>query len=180
VGSDLHGRTLGLLGLGRIGAMVARVGEAFGMQLVAWSQNLTAERCESLGATLVGRDDLFQRADVLSIHLVLSERTRGLVGERELGLMKPTAILVNTSRGPICDEAALARACATGQIAGAGLDAYEVEPLPAGHPFRTLGNVVATPHIGYVSEHVYGIFFRDVVEDIAAFLDGRPVRVVDG
>jgi phosphoglycerate dehydrogenase-like enzyme len=178
VGRDLHGRTLALCGLGNIGAMVATVGRAFGMDLVAWSQNLTAERCAEVGAELVGKEDLFRRADVLSIHLVLSERTRSLVGAAELALMSPTAILVNTSRGPICDEEALARACAEGRIAAAGLDAFEVEPLPADHPFRTLPNVVATPHIGYVSERVYGIFFRHIVEDIAAWLDGRPVRVV--
>lgn len=178
VGADLAGRTLGLCGLGRIGGLVARVGSAFGMELIAWSQNLTAERCAELGATLVSKDDLFRRSDVLTVHLVLSERTRSLVGEAELRLMKPTAILVNTSRGPICDEAALARACAEGWIGAAGLDAYGTEPLPAGHPFRTLGNVVATPHIGYVSENVYRGFFTDIVEDIAAYLDGSPVRLV--
>lgn len=178
VGADLHGRTLGLLGLGRIGAMVATVGRAFGMDLIAWSQNLTAARCAEFGAQLVDREDLFARSDVLSIHLVLSERTRGLVGEAELRSMKPSAILVNTSRGPICDEDVLARACAEGWIAAAGLDAYGVEPLPPAHPFRTLPNVVATPHIGYVSERVYGIFFREIVENIAAWLDGQPVRVL--
>lgn len=178
VGADLHRRVLGLLGLGRIGGQVAKVGAAFGMELVAWSQNLTAERCAELGAELVDKEELFRRADVLSVHLVLSERTRGIVGERELALMKPTSILVNTSRGPLCDEAALARACADGRLRAAGLDAYEVEPLPAGHPFRTLPNVLATPHVGYVSEDVYEIFFRDVVEDIIAWLDGSPVRVI--
>ncbi|MPY95068.1 MAG: D-2-hydroxyacid dehydrogenase family protein [Acidimicrobiia bacterium] len=178
VGADLGGRTLGLCGLGRIGALVARVGTAFGMELIAWSQNLTPERCAELGATLVDKEELFRRADVLSVHLVLSERTTGLVGERELRLMKPTAILVNTSRGPICDEEVLARACAERWIAAAGLDAFGTEPLPAGHAFRTLGNVIATPHIGYVSEAVYRTFFHDIVEDIVAFLDGAPVRVV--
>lgn len=178
VGADLHGATLGLLGLGRIGAMVARVGAAFGMELIAWSQNLTAERCAELGATLVGREELFSRSDVLSVHLVLSDRTRGLVGAAELASMKPTAWLVNTSRGPICDEGALARACADGVIAGAALDAYGVEPLPAGHPFRTLPNVLATPHIGYVSNDVYAAFHRHIAEDVTAFLDGAPVRVI--
>jgi phosphoglycerate dehydrogenase-like enzyme len=178
VGADLFGRTLGLCGLGNIGAMVATVGKAFGMELMAWSQNLTAARCAEIGAELVSKEDLFRRSDVLSIHLVLSERTRHLVGEPQLALMKPTSILVNTSRGPICDEDALARACAAGTIAAAGLDAFGVEPLPADHPFRTLPNVVATPHIGYVSENVYGIFFRHIVEDVAAFLDGHPIRVV--
>lgn len=176
VGSDLHGATLGLLGLGRIGAMVAKVGAAFGMELVAWSQNLTADRCASLGATLVSKDELFARSDFLTVHLVLSERTRGLVGAAELSTMKPTAWVVNTSRGPICDEDALAGACAANTIAGAALDAYGVEPLPAGHPFRTLPNVVATPHIGYVSRNVYDGFFADIAEDVRAFLDGAPVR----
>jgi phosphoglycerate dehydrogenase-like enzyme len=179
VGTDLHGAVLGLCGLGRIGAMVAQVGQAFGMELVAWSQNLTAERASELGAELVSKDELLRRSDVLTIHLVLSERTRGLVGEAELRSMKPSAFLVNTSRGPICDEDALARACAERWIAGAALDAYEVEPLPAGHPFRTLDNVIATPHIGYITNRSYRIFFADVVEDVVAFLDGSPVRVVD-
>ena len=178
VGADLHDQTLGLCGLGRIGAMVATVGQAFGMNLIAWSQNLTAQRCEQFGATLVTQKELFRRSDILTIHLVLSERTRGLVGAEELALMKPDAILVNTSRGPICDEDALARACAAGTIGAAGLDAFGVEPLPGDHPFRHLPNVVATPHIGYVSQDVYGTFFRHIVEDISGFLDGTPVRVV--
>jgi phosphoglycerate dehydrogenase-like enzyme len=178
VGTDLSGRTLGLLGLGRIGGLVAEVGRAFGMQLVAWSQNLTAERCAAYGAELVTKPELLARSDVLSVHLVLSDRTRAILGEAELAAMKPTAVLINTSRGPIVDEDALARACAEGRIAGAGLDAFGVEPLPAGHPFRTLPNVVATPHIGYVSGSCYDIFARDVVEDIAAWLDGAPVRLV--
>jgi phosphoglycerate dehydrogenase-like enzyme len=179
VGADLYGRTLALCGLGRIGGLVARVGAAFGMDLIAWSQNLTAERAAEFGAELVPKDELFRRADVLTVHLVLSDRSRGVVGERELRLMKPSAILVNTSRGPLCDEDALARACAEGWIGAAGIDAFGTEPLPAGHPFRRLGNVIATPHIGYVSERVYGIFFRDIVEDIVAFLDGEPVRLVN-
>lgn len=179
VGRDLHGATLALLGLGRIGGMVARVGQAFGMELIAWSQNLTAERCERFGAELVTKEELFRRADVCSVHLVLSERTTGLVGATELRSMKPTAILVNTSRGPICDEDALAQACAEGWIAGAGLDAYGVEPLPQGHPFRTLENVIATPHIGYVSHNVYRIFWQEIVEDIDAYLKGTPMRLVE-
>ncbi len=178
VGTDLYGATLGLCGLGRIGAMVAEVGKAFGMKLIAWSQNLTTERCEEVGAELVGKEELFGRSDFISIHLVLSERTTSLVAEAELRAMKSTAWLINTSRGPICDEDALARACAEGWIAGAGLDAYGVEPLPADHPFRRLDNVLATPHIGYVSKRVYAIFFRDIVEDIAGFLDGSPVRAI--
>jgi phosphoglycerate dehydrogenase-like enzyme len=178
VGKDLHGATLGLLGLGRIGGLVAKVGQAFGMETIAWSQNLTEERCASLGVAHVSKDELFQRSDILTVHLVLSPRTTGLVGEAELRAMKPTAILVNTSRGPICDEPMLARACSEGWIAGAGLDAYGVEPLPADDPFRALDNVIATPHIGYVSENVYRAFFADIVEDIAAYLDGAPIRVV--
>jgi phosphoglycerate dehydrogenase-like enzyme len=178
VGMEIEGRTLGVIGLGKLGTKVSKLAQAFGMNVIAWSQNLTAERCAELGASLVSKDELFRRSDVLSVHLVLSARTRGIVGERELALMKPSAILVNTSRGPLCDEAALARACAEGRLAAAGLDAYEVEPLPAGHPFRTLPNVLPTPHIGYVSQDVYGIFYRDVVEDIGAWLDGSPVRVI--
>lgn len=178
VGADLHGATLGLCGLGRIGGMVARVGQAFGMELIAWSQNLTADRCAEVGARLVSKEELVAASDFLTIHLVLSDRTRALVGETELRAMKPTAWLINTSRGPICDEDALARACAEGWIAGAGLDAYGTEPLPASHPFRVLPNVLPSPHIGYVSRNVYRIFFADIVEDVAAFLDGSPVRVI--
>ena len=178
VGADLYGRTLGLCGLGRIGGMVATVGKAFGRNLVAWSQNLNAQRYEELGATVVSKEELFRQSDVLSIHLVLSERTRGLVGAAKLALMKPDAILVNTSRGPICDEDAAARACAAGSVGAAGLDAFGVEPLPADHPFRSLARVIPTPHIGCVSQDVYGTFFRHIVQDIAGFLDGTPVRVV--
>ncbi len=178
VGTDLYGSTLGLCGLGRIGTMVAEVGKAFGMNLVAWSQNLTAERCEGIGAELVSKDELLARSDFLSVHLVLSERTRSLIGEAELRAMKPSAWLINTSRGPICDEDALALACSQGWIAGAGLDAYGREPLPAAHAFRTLDNVLATPHIGYVSKNVYEIFFTDIVENIEGFLDGAPKRVI--
>jgi phosphoglycerate dehydrogenase-like enzyme len=178
VGKDLHGATLGLLGLGRIGGLVAKVGQAFGMETIAWSQNLTDERCASLGVAHVSKEELFQRSDILTVHLVLSPRTTSLVGEAELRAMKPTAILVNTSRGPICDEPTLARACAEGWIAGAGLDAYGVEPLPADDPFRMLDNVLATPHVGYVSENVYRAFFADIVGDIVAYLDGAPIRVV--
>jgi phosphoglycerate dehydrogenase-like enzyme len=178
VGTDLHGATLALCGLGRLGAMVATVGRAFGMHVIAWSQNLTAARAAEVGVELVGRDELFSRADFLSVHLVLSDRTRGLIGARELALMKPSAWLINTSRGPIVDEAALADACARGAIAGAGLDTFSVEPLPADHAFRRLTNVVATPHIGYVTEACYRLFYRDILEDIQAWLDGRPVRLV--
>jgi phosphoglycerate dehydrogenase-like enzyme len=179
VGTDLHGHTLGLLGAGRLGGAVARVGAAFGMNLIAWSQNLTDERAAEIGATRVERDELFARSDVLTIHLVLSDRTRGLVGERELELMKPSAILVNTSRGPIVDEMALADALTKRRIRAAGVDAYSIEPLPADHRFRTLDNMVCTPHLGYVSEDGYRVFFGDIVEDIVAYLDGAPVRTIE-
>ena len=178
VGTDVARSTLGLCGLGRIGAQVARVGAAFGMELIAWSQNLTEERCAEFGAQRVSKEELFRRADVLTVHLVLSARTRGLIGETELRSMKPTSILVNTSRGPICDEPVLARACREGWIAGAGLDAFGTEPLPADDPFRSLPNVIATPHIGYVTESSYRIFYDHIVEDIAAWLDGAPVRLI--
>ena len=148
------------------------------MNIIAWSQNLTAERCAEVGATLVSKDELFAQADFVTIHQVLSDRTRGLVGERELRLMKPSAYLVNSSRGPIVDEDALARVLAERVIAGAGLDTFGVEPLPADHPFRTLDNLVVTPHLGYVTEGCYRIFFHDIVEDIAAWLDGNPIRLV--
>jgi phosphoglycerate dehydrogenase-like enzyme len=179
IGADLHGRTLGLLGLGNIGSRVARVGAAFGMDVVAWSANLTDQRAAECGATRVDKDALFRSADVVCIHLVLSDRTRHLVGGPELALMKPTASLVNTSRGPIIDDDALIDALERGAIAGAGLDAFDVEPLPADHPYRRLPNVVATPHIGYVTGDCYRIFYDQIVEDITAFLEGAPVRVVE-
>ncbi|MFJ9351561.1 D-2-hydroxyacid dehydrogenase family protein [Streptomyces sp. NPDC101237] len=178
LGTSLRGATLGLLGLGRLGTAVAEVGRAFGMRTVAWSENLTPDAARARGAEYVERDELFARSDVLSIHLVLGERTRGLVGARELGLMKPTAILVNTSRGPLVDEAALIAALAEGRIASAALDVFDREPLPAGHPLRTLSNAVVTPHIGYVSRDLYEVFYRDAVEDIAAWRAGTPVRTL--
>ncbi|SEP43589.1 D-2-hydroxyacid dehydrogenase family protein [Amycolatopsis saalfeldensis] len=178
VGTMLHGKTLGLLGLGRLGAEAARIGQAFGMAPIAWSQNLTAEKAAEHGVTLVSKDELFARSDVLSIHLVLSDRSRGLVGARELALMKPAAMLVNTSRGPIVEEAALVDALRRKVIGSAALDVYDTEPLPAGHPLRTLDNAVLTPHIGYVSRETYEVFYRDAVEDIAAFQAGSPVRVM--
>ena len=170
VGRQLGGTVLGVLGLGRIGSRVARVGEAFGMDVVAWSANLTPERAEKAGATYVSKQELFASADVLSIHLVLSERSRGLVGAEELALMKPTALLVNTSRGPIIDESALLDALRSRRIAGAGLDVFDTEPLPAGHPLRSLDNVVATPHIGYVAEQVYRVFYGEAAAKIARWL----------
>lgn len=173
VGRELSGRTLGVLGLGRIGARVARIGEAFGMKVVAWSQNLTPDAAAEAGATLVTKDELFATADVLTVHMKLSERSTGLVGADEFGLMKPTAFVVNTSRGPIIDEAALVEALQRRAIAGAALDVFDTEPLPVGHPLRTLDNVVATPHIGYVADRPYRIFFRDAVAAISAWLDAQ-------
>jgi phosphoglycerate dehydrogenase-like enzyme len=180
LGSDIHGKTLGVLGLGKIGQAVAGFGKVFGMKVIAWSQNLTAERAQECGAERVEKDELFRRADVLCIHLKLGERTRGLVGARELGLMKNTAFLVNTSRGPIVDEAALIAALQKRKIAGAALDVFDEEPLPENHPFRYLPNVLATPHVGYVSEKTYRGAFPDAVEDIRAWLDGKPLRVLAG
>ena len=178
LGLGLNGKTLGVLGLGTLGSRVARVGRALEMKVLAWSQNLTAERAAAEDAMLVAKDDLLARSDFVSIHLVLSERTRGLVGARELGLMKRSAYLVNTSRGPIVDEAALIRALGDGTIAGAGLDVFDEEPLPRDHPFRRLPNIVITPHLGYVTEETYRIFYGQTVEDIKAYLDGTPLRVL--
>jgi len=178
IGLDLEGMTLALLGLGRLGSRMAEIGRAFKMNIIAWSENLTAEKCRAAGAEHVGRDDLFRRADFLSVHLQLSERTRGLVGARELGLMKPTAFLINTSRGPIVEEAAMVAALREKQIAGAGLDVFDIEPLPIDHPLRTLDNVVLTPHLGYVTAQNYRTFFAGMAEDIRAFLDGKALRVL--
>ena len=178
VGLGLNGKTLGVLGLGTLGSRAARVGRAFEMDVLAWSQNLTAERAQEMGATLVPKDELLARSDFVSIHLVLGERSRGLVGAREFGLMKRSAYLVNTSRGPIVDEAALIRALQDGTIAGAGLDVFDEEPLPLEHPFRRLPNVAITPHLGYVTEETYRIFYGHALEDIKAYLGGTPLRVL--
>jgi len=178
VGFGLHGRTLGVVGLGNIGSRVASVGRAFGMEVLAWSQHLTQAAAEEAGATAVAKDDLFSVADVITVHYKLSDRSVGLVGERELGLMKPTAFLVNTSRGPIVDEDALLAALRSGAIAGAGLDVYDEEPLPGGNPLRAAPRTVLTPHLGYVTDDGYRMFYGDAVEDIAAFAAGRPVRVL--
>jgi phosphoglycerate dehydrogenase-like enzyme len=178
VGRDLAGMTLGVVGLGRLGSIVARYGAAFGMRLVAWSENLTAERAAECGAELVGKDELLATADVVTIHLVLSSRTRGLIGARELGLMKPAAYLVNTSRGPIVDETALLHALEDRTIAGAAIDVYDREPLPADHPLRRAPNTVLTPHLGYVTEETFRVFYGQTVEDIEAWLAGEPVRVI--
>ena len=179
IGVGLQGKTLALLGLGHIGALVARVGNAFGMRVIAWSQNLTAERAAECRAALVDKDSLFAEGDVVSVHVRLSDRTRGLVGAREIGLMKPSAILVNISRGPIVDEAALVAALQGNAIAGAALDTFDIEPLPAGHPLLTLSNTLITPHIGYVTDDGYRAFYAGVVENIRAFAAGEPVRVIN-
>jgi len=173
VGTGLRGKTLGVLGLGRVGGAVARIGQAFGMRTIAWSPNMTPERAAEHGATAVAREALFAEADVLTIHMVLSPRTRGLVGAADLARMKPTARLVNTSRGPLVDEAALLETLRARRIAGAAIDVYEVEPLPADHPLRALDNVLATPHIGYVADDLYRTFFGDTVAALARWLDAR-------
>jgi phosphoglycerate dehydrogenase-like enzyme len=178
IGLDLEGMTLGLLGLGKLGSQMAQIGRAFRMRVIAWSQNLTPEKCLEAGVDYVQRDDLFRRADFLSIHLQLSPRTRGLIGAGEFALMKPSAYLINTSRGPIVEEAALISALRDKRIAGAGLDVFDIEPLPLEHPLRKLDNVVLTPHLGYVVEQNYRAFFGGMVDNIRAFLDGKPVRVL--
>ncbi|AHF67125.1 MULTISPECIES: D-2-hydroxyacid dehydrogenase family protein [Pseudomonas] len=177
LGSDLHGKTLGILGLGSIGKWIARYGQAFGMNVIAWSQNLTAEAAAESGVTYVSKQELFEQADVLSVHLVLSDRSRGLVDAEALAWMKPSAYIVNSSRGPIIDEAALITTLQQRRIAGAALDVFDIEPLPAEHPFRTLDNVLATPHIGYVTENNYRTFFSQMIEDIQAWHAGAPIRV---
>jgi phosphoglycerate dehydrogenase-like enzyme len=178
VGRELAGRTIGLLGLGRIGERVAGYSRAFGMEVIAWSQHLTEERARACGARLVTKPELFRRASVVSVHVRLSERSTGLVGAAELALLGPDGFLINTSRGPIVDEAALVAALRDGVIAGAGLDVFGTEPLPAGHPLASLPNTVLTPHLGYVTAEGYAVFFRDAVADIGAWLDGSPVRVL--
>ena len=179
IGVGLKGKTLGLVGLGHIGSLVAKVGDAFGMNLIGWSQNLTAQRAAECNTALVSKEDLFREADVVSIHLKLSERTTGLVGRPELQLMRPTGYLINTSRGPIVDESALVEALQNRSIAGAGLDTYDVEPLPKDHPFLQLPNTVLAPHQGYVTEDAYRAYYAGVIEDIRAFASGEPVRVIN-
>ena len=178
VGHDLEGKTLGVLGLGKLGQRVAGVAKALGMKVIAWSQNLTPEKAKEGGAEYVSKGDLFRNADVISIHVVLSDRTRALVRAKDLGLMKKTAYLINTSRGPIVEERALIAALTSKSIAGAALDVFDIEPLPTDHPFRKMDNVVLTPHLGYVSEENYRTFYSGVVEDIRAWLDGKPVRML--
>jgi phosphoglycerate dehydrogenase-like enzyme len=176
IGQELEGKVLGVVGLGRVGGQVARIGLAFGMKIIAWSQNMTPEIAATAGATMVPKSELFRQADIVTIHLVLSKRTRGLIGAAEFEVMKPAARLINTSRGPIVDEAALIAALQSRTIGGAALDVFEQEPLPAGHPFRSLDNVLATPHIGYVGEDLYRTFFQDVVASISAWLDERTTE----
>lgn len=178
LGADVEGQTLGVLGLGKLGTRAAGVGKAFGMKVIAWSQNLTPEKCKEAGVEYVSKDDLFRQADFVTIHLQLSDRTRGLVSAKELGLMKKNAYIVNTSRGPIIDEKALLAALNAKSIAGAGLDVFDVEPLPGDHPFRKMDNVVLTPHLGYVSQQNYAGYFPDIVDDIRGWMDGKPVRVI--
>jgi phosphoglycerate dehydrogenase-like enzyme len=173
VGGDLSRRTLGIVGLGRIGSAGARIAAAFGMDVIAWSPNLTPEKAEAAGARFVTKDELFAQADIVTVHMVLGKRSRGIVGAHELALMKPTAWLVNTSRGPLVDEPALLDALINNRIAGAALDVFAIEPLPADHPLRTLPNVVATSHVGFVTRETYEIFYGDTVKNIVAWLDER-------
>jgi len=178
IGPDLGGMTLGIVGLGKLGQRSAAVGKAFGMKPIAWSPNLTPERAREGGAEYASKEELFAQADVITIHMVLSDRSRGLITAADIGRMKKSAYLINTSRGPIVEEKALIAALQSRSIAGAGLDVFDVEPLPLNHPFRKMDNVVITPHIGYVSAQNYGKYFPDIVEDIRAWLDGKPVRVI--
>jgi phosphoglycerate dehydrogenase-like enzyme len=180
IGPDLEGKTLGTIGLGKLGSRVAKVCQALGMKVAAWSENLTAERCREAGVEFAGsKEDLLRAADIVSLHVVLSARTRGLIGAREFALMKPTAYLINTARGPIVDEAALLDALRSRRIAGAGLDVFDVEPLPVDHALRKLDNVVLSPHLGYVTQENFRVSYGGVVEDIRAWLDGKPIRVVE-
>jgi len=178
VGLGLKGRTCGLLGLGNLGSRVAKYAQAFEMETIAWSQNLTAEAAAEKGVRRVEKDELFQQSDFISVHLVLSDRSRGIVGKRELELMKHTAYIINTSRGPIIDEDALADALRAGTIAGAGIDTYSLEPVPKTNPFLDLPNTVLTPHLGYVTHDTYEIFYGQTVENILGWLKGEPIRVI--
>jgi phosphoglycerate dehydrogenase-like enzyme len=179
IGTGLSGKTLGIIGLGKIGTQIARYAHAFDMPVLAWSPHLTKEICQTAGTELAANMDvLLERADIVTLHMVLADSTRGMIGARELGLLKPTALLVNTSRGPLIDEKALVQTLIQNRIAGAALDVYDLEPLPPSHPLRTLPNVVTTPHIGYVTRENYQIFYSDAVEDIRAWLKGSPVRAL--
>ena len=178
-GTTLKGKTLGVLGLGMVGSGVARIGKAFGMHVIAWSQNLTRDRCDEVGVSYADKDALLGDADVISIHLTLSDRTRGLIGGTEIEKMKRSAFLINTSRGPIVDQHALIGALESRRIRGAAVDVYDIEPLPTDHPMRRLPHSVTTPHIGFVTYENYGHFYRGCAEDVAAYLDGAPIRVVN-
>ena len=178
-GMILSGKTLGLVGLGRIGKRMAEYAKVFGMEIIAWSQNLTEQAAAEVGVRRVEKDELFARADVISVHLVLSDRTRGLIGERELGLMKPSAYLINTSRGPIVNEPALIESLKSKRIAGAGIDVYDAEPPAPDHPLRSLPNVTLSPHLGYVTRETLHAFYSDTIEAVAAWLDGAPVRIIN-
>lgn len=178
LGVGLEGKTLGIIGLGKLGLRVAKIAQACGMTVIAWSQNLTPEKAREAGAEYASKEELLKHSDFVSIHVVLSDRTRGLIGANELKLMKPTAYLINTSRGPIVDEKALAAALKAGTLAGAGVDVFEIEPLPLDHPFRSLPNITITPHLGYVTDDNYRAFYGQTVEGIRAWLDGKPVRVI--
>lgn len=179
VGGDLNGKTIGVVGLGRIGSSVAKIALAFGMEAIAWSQNLTSEMAQEHGAQLVSKEELFRQADIVTLHLMLSDRTQRIIGMPELKLMKPTALFVNTARSGLVDEDALLVALETGLIAGAALDVYEQEPLPKTHPLRSLGNVLATPHIGYVTRATYQTYYRETIENILAWMSGKSLRQIN-
>lgn len=178
LGQDVEGRTMGLVGLGKLGSRVATIAKALGMTVNAWSQNLTKERCDEVGVGYLPKDELLATSDVVSIHVILSKRTRGLITRDDLARMKPSSYLINTARGPIVDEDALLEMLKQKKIAGAGLDTFSVEPLPVDHPLRKLDNVILTPHLGYVTEEGYRKYYGDMIEDILGWLDGKPVRVI--
>lgn len=179
-GTSVSGKTLGLVGLGRLGGMVAEIAPKFGLDVIAWSPNLTQERCDELGVEKVSKEELFRRADIVSIHIILSDRSRGTVAAEDFALMKPSAVLVNTSRGPIVEEAALIDALSTGKIRAAAVDVYDQEPLPVDHPYRKIDNLLTTPHVGYVTEESYRTFYSQMVENIRAWAEGNPTRVIGG
>lgn len=178
IGEDMEGKTFGVVGLGKLGSKVAEIAMALGMKVMAWSSNLTPDACAAAGVTYATKQQLFAESDVISVHVVLSDRSRGLIGRDDLRRMKPTSYLINTARAPIVDESALIEVLRERKIAGAGLDVFPVEPLPLDHPFRSLDNVVITPHLGYVTEETYRRFYTEMVEDIAAWLDGKPIRTI--
>ena len=178
VGNDIEGMTLGVIGLGKLGRRVSNVAKAFGMKVLAWSPNLKPETCKEAGVDYATKEDLLRNADIVTIHVQLGDRSRGLFGEKDLALMKPTALLINTSRGPIVDEKALIAALTAGRLGGAGLDVFDVEPLPVDHPFRKLDNVVLTPHLGYVSVQNYKLYYPDIVANIRNFIDGKPFKEI--